>query len=398
MDRTIKSIAEIEAITDLSDYTRVVFYEIDKSIYFHKEHLETVKTNFRERIKSIQIYFDNKIAYNILINLIDIFNYKIKQGRQPWSYKDMLKNMTWIVNILSDFNPEITTDIYRFACMIGNYKLIKVAFKSGINPNYIFEPITPASEHIKYHDFPCNGFYYVQTTMIHHNIMIQIYNLFLEFGFNIDNLLKPIEFIISQYGFYENNNLNRAISHNINLAELMFKSGASVNEKTLYILGGWIAFINPKKQHRKKQLKYIIDTIIEKSLEKFGTPDDDVLITLARKLIDYHKYPSSYKFATEWYILNRETILEYFIKKLLLNNVNININKISQFFIIYDNHEKKVYHNIMKMTKNIIMKREDAIKYVRDVSTYLLPDIANVVFDYSYTFRSNIHYNLASNI
>jgi hypothetical protein len=160
--------------------------------------------------------------------------------------------MSWIVNILSDFNPEITTEIYRFACMIGNYKLIKVAFKSGINPNYIFEPLAHVSEFIKYHDFPCNGFYYVQTTMIHDNIMIQIYNLFLEFGFNIDNLLKPIEFIISQYGFYENNNLNRAISHNINLAELMFKSGASVNEKTLYILGGWIAFINPKKQHRKK--------------------------------------------------------------------------------------------------------------------------------------------------
>ena len=51
MDRTIKSIAEIEAITDLSDYTRVVFYEIDKSIYFHDEHLEIVKKNFRERIK-----------------------------------------------------------------------------------------------------------------------------------------------------------------------------------------------------------------------------------------------------------------------------------------------------------------------------------------------------------
>ena len=46
---------------------------------------------------------------------------------------------------------------------------------------------------------------------------------------------------------------------------------------------------------------------------------------------------------------------------------------------------------------NIIIIRKDAIEFVKLVSntTLLLPDIANVVFDYSHTFIQSIHYDLA---
>lgn len=43
----------------------------------------------------------------------------------------------------------------------------------------------------------------------------------------------------------------------------------------------------------------------------------------------------------------------------------------------------------------IMVKRSDAIEYVRSVSEYLLPDIANVVFDHAYNFDPNEHYDLA---
>lgn len=47
---------------------------------------------------------------------------------------------------------------------------------------------------------------------------------------------------------------------------------------------------------------------------------------------------------------------------------------------------------------DVSILRRDAIDFVREVSEYILPDIANVVFDYSYTFNCKEHYNLAHSI
>ena len=40
LNETSKTIEEIELITDLTDYIRVIFDEIYKAIYFHKNRLE----------------------------------------------------------------------------------------------------------------------------------------------------------------------------------------------------------------------------------------------------------------------------------------------------------------------------------------------------------------------
>jgi hypothetical protein len=52
------------------------------------------------------------------------------------------------------------------------------------------------------------------------------------------------------------------------------------------------------------------------------------------------------------------------------------------------------------MITNKIIPRKQAIEFVRDVSigSGLLPDIANVVFDYYSEFRQNNHYDLAVNV
>jgi hypothetical protein len=47
------------------------------------------------------------------------------------------------------------------------------------------------------------------------------------------------------------------------------------------------------------------------------------------------------------------------------------------------------------IVKDIILDRNNAIMFVKDVSDFLLPDIADVVFGHRYIFDINIHYDLA---
>jgi hypothetical protein len=124
---------------------------------------------------------------------------------------------------------------------------------------------------------------------------------------------------------------------------------------------------------------------------------------------------------------------EYLIIQLLLNGADISILSREEYteFIdesnlpkkrdnIYYSFDKKKYYiqhsgrtplcmpiqrnidmdNASKMRSrllNIIIIRKNAIEFVKLVSntTGLLPDIANVVFDYSHTFIQSIHYDLA---
>lgn len=65
-----------------------------------------------------------------------------------------------------------------------------------------------------------------------------------------------------------------------------------------------------------------------------------------------------------------------------------------------DEHGKMIYNNFQKMITNKIIPRKQAIEFVRDVSigAEILPDIANVVFDYYSEFRQNNHYDMAANV
>ena len=159
----------------------------------------------------------------------------------------------------------------------------------------------------------------------------------------------------------------------------------------------------------KNRLKYVIDTIISKTLEKYGTLDiaregymdfmNTPLTHLCRSLYTYHNHVS-YKFVNKWYIVNKETIVEYFIKQLIIYGVNISHIIGIKNKIYMDEHGKMIYNNFQKMITNKIIPRKQAIEFVRDVSigAKILPDIANVVFDYYSEFRQNNHYDLAANV
>ena len=396
---------QLDQVIDIEQYLKLFFEETYSAHYkgnwFQKELLIT---NLKDRINTIIIYSDNQTAYSILLYLIEIFNDLIKIGKQPWSYKNIVNINNWIVNkLIKNYifaNNLLTNEIYKFGCMIGNYKLIKYAFDSNFHPDHMFEADPIDMEH----NYSCNGFYYVTLVWLEEDERIKIYNLFIEYGFNTDILVKPI-----QYKSYCCNILNRAFSHYMKLAERILRIGCDIDKNSMHDLARCIGFYNPKKMKNKNRLKYVIDTIISKTLEKYGTLDiaregymifmNTPLTHLCRSLYTYHNHVS-YKFVNKWYIINKETIVEYFIKQLIIYGVNIGHIIGIKNKIYMDEHGKMIYNNFQKMITNKIIPRKQAIEFVRDVSigAEILPDIANVVFDYYSEFRQNNHYDLAANV
>jgi hypothetical protein len=395
---------QIEHIIDLSQYLKCFFEETYKVHYSDNYHQkELLINNLKDRINTIIIYSDDNKAYSILLYLIEIFNDMIKIGRQPWSYKNVVNITNWIVNklvkncIFSD--NLLTNEIYKFGCMIGNYKLIKCAFDNKFHPDHMFiaEPIDME------HNYSCNGLYYVLLVWLEEDERIKIYNLFIEYGFNTDNLIKPI-----QYKSYCCNILERAFYNYMKLTERILRIGCDIDKNSLHDLARCIGFYNPKKMKNKNRLKYVIDTIISKTLEKYGTLDiarkgymdfmNTPLAHLCRNLYTYHNHVS-HKFVNKWYIINKETIVEYFIKQLIIYGVNIGHIIDIKNKIYMDEHGKMIYNQFQKMITNKIIPRKQAIEFVRNVNigTGILPDIANVVFDHYSEFRQNNHYDLAAN-
>ena len=397
---------QLEQIIDLEQYLELFFEETYKAHYKSNScQKKLLITNLKDGINSIIIYFNDNLSYSILLYLDKIFNNLIKIGKQPWSYKNIVNITNWLVNkIVKDciFSNKIimTEKIYKFACMIGNYKLIKHAFDNNFHPNHMFEAEPIDMEY----NYSCNGFYYVTLVWLEEDERIKIYNLFIEYGFNTDILVKPI-----QYKSYCCNILERVFSNYMKLAERILRIGCDIDKNSLHDLARCIGFYNPKKMKNKNRLKYVIDTIISKTLEKYGTLDiarkgymdfmNTPLTHLCRNLYTYHNHVS-HKFVNNWYIVNKEIIVEYFIKQLIIYGVNISHIIGIKNKIYMDSHGKLIYNNFQKMITNKVIPRKQAIEFVRDVSigAGLLPDIANVVFDYYSEFRQNNHYNLALNI
>lgn len=396
---------QLEQVIDIEQYLKGFFEETYSAHYKGNWHQkELLITNLKDRINTIITYSDNQTAYSILLYLIEIFNDLIKIGKQPWSYKNIVNTTNWLVNKLIKnciFTDNLlTNEIYKFGCMIGNYKLIKYAFDNNFHPDHMFEAELIDMEH----NYSCNGFYYVTLVWLEEDERIKIYNLFIEYGFNTDILVKPI-----RYKSYCCNILERVFCHYMKLTERILKIGCDIDKNSLHDLARCIGFYNPKKMKNKNRLKYVIDIIISKTLEKYGTLNitregymdfmNTPLTMICRSLYTYHNHVS-YKFVNKWYIVNKETIVEYFIKQLIIYGVNIGHIIGIKNKIYMDEHGKMIYNNFQKMITNKIIPRKQAIEFVRDVSigAKILPDIANVVFDYYSEFRQNNHYDLAANV
>jgi hypothetical protein len=102
--------------------------------------------------------------------------------------------------------------------------------------------------------------------------------------------------------------------------------------------------------------------------------------------------------------LNKVPYYEYLIESLLIKGADINIQNKSKLTPLTFNptvylvgkdkeREAKLHHNLVAFVNDIL--RKEAIVFVKAVSQYLLPDIADVVFGHCYKFDTSIHSDLA---
>lgn len=100
---------------------------------------------------------------------------------------------------------------------------------------------------------------------------------------------------------------------------------------------------------------------------------------------------------------------QYLIECMLLNGANINIqnnNKLTplelspNLYRVVKNKrfERKLHNKLKTFVKEIILDRNDAIIFVKEVSLFLDPNIADVVFGHRYKFDTSIHYDLAKSV
>ncbi len=139
-----------------------------------------------------------------------------------------------------------------------------------------------------------------------------------------------------------------------------------------------------------KDFTDMIDYFVQKTLEDYKTID-----TLScYGITPLHTIYSNY------IVTQYKHQFQYVISKLILYGADISLLKDKEFVPLYQYREEDelIVLEFYDYANNIKVKRSDAIEYVRCVSDYMLPDIANVVFDHVYNFDSNEHYDLATSL
>ena len=253
------------------------------------------------------------------------------------------------------YNPIIEYRIFIFSCYNAHYDLIKQSFDTGTKIKY--SKTHPLMRVIKSNTSNDN--------------IIRIIELFL------DNDMDIIDFV---------NTENFFMSCKLDVIKYIISKSNNYKYHYLHDICNYIKDINLSK-YNEKDFTSMIDYFVQKTLEDYGTID--VLgcygITALRTI--YSNYiVTKYKYQ-----------FQYVISKLILYGADITLLKDKVYVPLYQYDEKDelIVLDFYDYVNNIMVKRSDAIEYVRSVSEYLLPDISNVVFDHAYNFNPNEHYDMA---
>jgi hypothetical protein len=134
---------------------------------------------------------------------------------------------------------------------------------------------------------------------------------------------------------------------------------------------------------RFKAFKDLVEYMIKKLIDDYGSVNIEDENGQTPLNILYSSYVKSINVNS---ICNEEKWYKYLIGQLVIygNDTNIRVSDVD------------LYNRFEDMIEHMRVPRREAIEFVRSVSEYLLPDIANVVFDYSYIFDEKEHNNLAN--
>ena len=288
-----------------------------------------------------------------------IFN-NLNKGIHYYQYDNCRINK--VIDYILSYNPKIDYDAFHFGCLVGKFKLIELAFNSGIKGDKIDKQRHPL-------------LYIIDSCSTDEEI-IRIIDLFCKNGLDIIKFAQTEKFYTSA----KLNIIKYIIEKTDNIKQLYLHKICSSLKIMLF------------KIIKFKAFKDLVEYMIKKMIDYYGSVNIEDNNGQTPLNILYGSYEKSINIDS---IYNEEKWYKYLIGQLVIYGSHTNISVVD-FYGYMDN--LNLYYRFEDMIEHVKVPRKEAIEFVRSVSEYLLPDIANVVFDYSYEFDENEHNSLANMI
>jgi hypothetical protein len=287
-------------------------------------------------------------------------------------YSKFYPTINIIIDYLLTFNINVGIWGYRVGYNIAHYNLLQEAFRNGISPNHIdYEDDYYGVN--DYNRFCVNPLEYIINSDKPQSEIIKIIDLFCTYGYVINEVI-PTSFIICC-------KLD-VIKHIIN----------KITTKYDY-LSDFIKHIDwVENDVLLKDKALTCDFLIKQMINDYGSvnkmDEDDYtpfILACNRYFImmnSHHKYGTTYNadYTREY---------EYIIKQLLLNDTmivdtSLIFDKLFTREIINIEIKTDMINKINNVIKEIRVTKEEAFEFIWDVSEYLIPDVANIVFMHTF--------------
>lgn len=288
---------------------------------------------------------------------------KINKYGKMLNQTSFIQNIDLLVDYILEQNVVIDVEGYKLGYHIGHYKLLEKAFQNNIIPgnadyHYAIDIIDPLISVI-----------YSKKT---NEQIIIIIDLFCRYGYNI-NTLNP-SFVL----LYK-------------LPVIQYLIGKI--SKPLNYLGKLISLLEYNDKNMVwENFTETVDYIIKITIKLYGSLNEKNVLGCTY----LHNICNDYR----WLRFEQQPIIfskyEYVIRQLILNGADINIldnyertplDKVQITHNVYRNEYHKTLHcKLLGIVDELVITKDKADQYIDDISLFILPDIANIVFDYSYCY------------
>ena len=347
---------------DIDDKIHQITLKISEYICGHNMpgKLDEIKQMFKDTAKLYE---------NSFLNRIDNMQNNITSEIASTYWNISIEKADEIIEIILQYNTTPDLGSFRLGYNVGNFKLLENAFKNNVIP--LNTPYSTCCLN--------NAFAYIINKKRSGDYIINIIKLFITNGFNINNF----------YGNFINSWNSQVIIY------LM-----SIITRPIDYMGEFIeSFKHIPENYSFDDFKIIVHFMIDKLLtdKALNNKDHDGCTHMHYICKYYIKIQPNKLYQADYY--------EYFIQEMLLKDADISIKNNCQLTPLswhpdecrpVDMKNRRIMHQrLHDIVEDVILDRKNAIRFVKKMSNFLLPDIANVVFDHRYKFDSNIHSNLA---
>ena len=287
---------------------------------------------------------------------------KINQYGKMLNQISFIQNIDLLVDYILEQNIIIGVEGYKLGCYIAHYGLLERAFQNNIIPGIVH----------------CNNVEIIESliSVIYsrktNEQIIIIIDLFCRYGYDM-NTISP-SFVLS-YKLPVIQYMVDKITKPINYLEKLISLLEYIDKNMV-----WEKFTET------------VDYIIKITIKLYGSLNERNVLGCTY----LHNICNDYR----WLRFDQQPIIyskyQYVIRQLILNGGDINIldnyertplDKVQITYNVYRNeHQETLYCKLFGIVNELVITKDKADQYIDDISLFILPDIANVVFDYSYCY------------